>query len=133
MDWLHSGVIVAMFAAGIFLLAATYVRRKLQPNPLVNLSFLNSRNIIILAISIFVFKFVHLASIILVPSFLGNIQRYRATETGHALAWDAVRQFAVVWLVASAVIFTNSRLILAAGPSIVAPAAPVFAPPRCPL
>jgi MFS transporter, DHA2 family, multidrug resistance protein len=120
LDWFHSGVVVAMSAGGIFLLAATFVRRKLQPNPLVNLSFLNSRNTIILAVSIFVFKFVHLASIILVPGFLGNVQRYRATDTGHALAWVAVPQFAVVWLVAATIIFTNSRLILAAGLTIVA-------------
>jgi DHA2 family multidrug resistance protein len=120
LDWFHSGVVVAMSAAGIFLLAAAFIRRKLLPNPLVNLSFLNSRNTIILAVSIFVFKFVHLASIILVPGFLGNVQRYRATDTGHALAWVAVPQFAVVWLVAAAIIFTNSRLILAAGLTIVA-------------
>ncbi len=54
------------------------------------------------ALSIFVFKFVHLATIVLVPGFLGNIQHYRPTETGHALAWVAVPMFAVVWLVALA-------------------------------
>ena len=120
LDWFHSGVVVAMSAAGIFLLAAAFIRRKLQPNPLVNLSFVSSRNIIILATSIFVFKFVHLASIILIPGFLGTVQRYRATDTGHALAWVAVPQFAVVWLVAAAIIFTHSRLILATGLTIVA-------------
>jgi len=120
LDWFHSGVIVAMSAAGIFLLAATCVRRYLQPNPLVDLSFVKSRNFVILAMSIFVFKFVHLGSIILIPGFLGNIQRYRAVETGHALAWVAVPQFAAVWLVAAAIIFTNSRLILAASLTIVA-------------
>ena len=60
LDWLNSGVIVAMLVAGVFLLAAALVRRILQPNPTLNLSFLNRRNIIILALSIFVFKFVHL-------------------------------------------------------------------------
>jgi len=120
LDWFHSGVIVAMSAAGLFLLAATCVRRMLQPNPLVDLSFVNSRNLVILGISIFVFKFVHLGTIILIPGFLANIQRYRAVETGHALAWIALPQFAVVWLVAAAVIFTNSRLILAASLSVVA-------------
>jgi MFS transporter, DHA2 family, multidrug resistance protein len=120
LDWFHSGVIVALAAAGIFLLAATCVRRTLQPNPLVNLSFLNSRNIIILAMSIFVFRFVHLGSVALIPGFLGNIQRYRATETGYALAWVALPQFAVVWLVAVAVIFTDSRFILALGLTMVA-------------
>jgi len=120
LDWLHSGVIVAMLVAGLFLLAAAAVRRMLQPNPTVNLSFLNARNTIILAISIFVFKFGHLATIVLIPAFLGNIHQYRSVETGRALAWVALPQFAVVWLVALMVIFVSSRLILAMGLTIVA-------------
>jgi MFS transporter, DHA2 family, multidrug resistance protein len=120
LDWFHSGVIVAMSAAGLFLLVATFVRRMRQPNPLVDLSFVSSRNFVILAMSIVVFKFVHLATIILIPGFLGNIQRYRAVETGDALAWIAIPQFAVVWIVAAAVLFTNSRLILAVSLAIVA-------------
>jgi DHA2 family multidrug resistance protein len=113
--WLNSGVIVAMLAGGLFLFIATCVRRIRQPNPTLNLSFLNSRNAIILAVSIFVFKFVHLAALILMPGFLGNVQQYRPLETGHALAWVAVPMFAVVWLVAFLVIQTNSRLILTLG------------------
>ena len=65
------------------------------------LSFLNRRNIIILALSIFVFKFVHLSTVVLVPGFLSNIQGCRPTEDkGHSLAWVAVPMFIVVWLVA---------------------------------
>jgi DHA2 family multidrug resistance protein len=120
LDWLNSGVIVAMFAAGMFLLAAALVRRILQPNPTLNLSFLNRRNIFVLALSIFVFKFEHLATIVLVPGFLSNIQQYRPLETGHALAWVALPMFVVVWLVAVIVIYTNSRLTLSLGLTIVA-------------
>jgi MFS transporter, DHA2 family, multidrug resistance protein len=120
LDWLNSGLIVALFAAGTFLVAAACVRRILEPNPTLVLSFLNRRNIIILALSIFVFKFVHLATVMLVPGFLGNIQRYRPTEVGQALAWVAVPMFAVVWLVAAMVVHTNSRLILTLGLTIVA-------------
>src|ERR1700722_17921695 len=115
LDWLNSGAIVAMLAAGLFLLAAALARRIIQPNPILKLDFLKTRNIIILALSIFVFKFVHLATIVLVPGFLGNIQRYRPLETGHTLAWVALPMFAVVWLVAVSIIYTNSRLILAMG------------------
>ena len=39
----------------------------LEPNRTLKLDFLNTRNIIILALSVFVFKFVHLATIGLVP------------------------------------------------------------------
>ena len=115
LDWLNSGVIVALLVTGGFLLAAAWVRRILQPNPNLNLRFLNTRNIIVLSLSIFVFKFVHLAAIVLVPGFLSNIQHYRPLETGHTLAWVAVPMFVVVWLVAMSIIHTNSRLILAVG------------------
>jgi MFS transporter, DHA2 family, multidrug resistance protein len=120
LDWLNSGVVVAMVAAGLFLVAAAGVRRLFSPNPILNLSFLNRRNIIVLALSIFVFKFVHLSTVMLVPGFLSNIQRYRALEIGHALVWVAVPMFAIVWLVAWMVIHTNSRLILTVGLAIVA-------------
>src|SRR5215471_6237917 len=122
LDWLNSGVIVAMISAGIFLLAAAVVRRILDSNPTLSLYFLNSRNIIILGVSIFVFKFVHLATIVVVPGFLGNIQAYRPLQTGQALAWVAVPMLGVVWLVAWMVIYGNSRLILTLGLTTVAAA-----------
>jgi DHA2 family multidrug resistance protein len=115
LDWLNSGEIVAMLAGGAFLLIATLVRRMSQPNPTLSLSFLNRRNIVILSLSIFVFKFGHLATIVLVPSFLGNLQQYRPLETGHTLAWVALPMFALVLLVAAVVIRTSSRLVLALG------------------
>jgi DHA2 family multidrug resistance protein len=120
LDWLNSGVIVAMLAGGVFLLIATCVRRAVQPNPTLKLSFLNSRNTIILALSIFVFKFVHLSALVLVPGFLNTIQAYRPLETGHALAWVAVPMFGMVWLVAWLAIHTTSRLTLALGLTLVA-------------
>ena len=118
--WLNSGVIVAMFAGGVFLILAGAVRRLLQPNPTLKLSFLNRRNIFILSLSIFTFKFVHLSTIVLVPGFLGNIQEYRPLDTGRALAWVATPMFLVVWLVVLVVVQTTSRLTLAFGLTVVA-------------
>jgi DHA2 family multidrug resistance protein len=118
--WLNSGVIVAMFAGGLFLVAAAGVRRLLEPNPTLKLAFLNRRNIIILALSIFAFKFEHLSTIVLVPGFLGNIQHYRPLETGSALAWVAIPMFIVVCVVALIVVHTTSRLTLAVGLTLVA-------------
>jgi DHA2 family multidrug resistance protein len=115
-----------MLCAGMFLIAASVVRRIFNPNPVVSLSFLNRRNIIILGLSIFIFKFVHLATIVLVPSFLSSVQEYRALQTGQALAWVAVPMFAAVWLVAWMVVYSNSRLILTFGLAIVAAASWFF-------
>src|ERR1700744_2403744 len=120
LDWLNSSTIVGMLAAGLFLFGATIVGRLVQPNPIVNLKFLNTRNIIILATSIFVFKFMHLATMVLVPGFLANVQLYRPLETGHALAWVALPMFAMVWLAATIIIYTNSRLVLALGLTVCA-------------
>jgi DHA2 family multidrug resistance protein len=115
LDWFKSGVIVGLFAAGVLLLGASLVRRWLQPNPLLNLGFLSSRNVFLLAAAIFFFKFVHLAAIVLIPSFLGNIQGYRALETGSALAWVAAPQFVFGWIVAVLVIRFDTRVVMAAG------------------
>ena len=124
--WLNSGVIVAMVVAGVFLLVVTCISRGRQPNPLANLSFLNTRNIIILATSILVFRFVLLVVYVLIPGFLGNIEGYRAVQTGQTLAWVALPQFAVVWLVALTIIRTNSRLVMALGFAVIAAASWIF-------
>lgn len=120
LDWLNSGVIVAMLAGGIVLVLAAAVRRLMQPNPTLELPFLKSRNIIILALSVFAFKFVHLATLILIPGFLGNIQQYRPLEMGHALAWVALPMFVVVLLAAKVILHTTTRLTLALGLTVVA-------------
>jgi DHA2 family multidrug resistance protein len=124
--WLNSGVIVAMLAAGVFLVVVTCIRRGRLPNPLANLAFLNTRNIIILATSILVFRFVLLVVYVLIPGFLGNIQGYRALQTGQTLAWVALPQFLVVWLVALTIIHTNSRLVMAVGFTVIASASWIF-------
>ncbi len=43
-----------------------------------------------------------------------------ALETGHALAWVALPMFTVVWLAATIIIYTNSRLVLALGLTVCA-------------
>ncbi len=69
----------------------------------------------------------HLATVVLIPEFLGTIQDYRPVETGRALAWVAVPMFVVVWFVAAIVIHTNSRLVLTLGLTIVAVACWIYA------
>ena len=63
--WLHSGVIVGMLSAGIVLILASVVRRLVQPLPVLDLAFLSKRNIVVIGLSIFVFKFAQLATLVL--------------------------------------------------------------------
>ena len=118
--WLHSGIIVGMLSAGIVLILASLVRRLVQPLPVLDLKFLSTRNIIVIGLSIFVFKFAQLATLVLVPSFLENIHDYRPLQIGDALAWVALPMFVTVWVIAIVVVFTNSRLILALGLTLAA-------------
>jgi DHA2 family multidrug resistance protein len=118
LDWLNSGVIVAMFGAGSVLLVAAVCRRLIQPNPILDLQFLWRRNVVIIGSAIFVFKFVQLSTIMLVPSYLGTIQHYLPIQTGRTLAWVAAPMFVIVWIVALAVVFTNSRVVMACGLSL---------------
>jgi DHA2 family multidrug resistance protein len=120
LDWLGSGVIVAMLVTGAFLIIAAIIRRWVSPNPLVNLPYLKYRNTLILGATLFSFRFVLLAIALLIPAFLGAIQGYRPLETGRVLAWGVVPQLFVGILAAWLMRSIDNRLILAAGFATVA-------------
>jgi DHA2 family multidrug resistance protein len=120
LDWWNSGVFAGMLAGGLSLLIAAFVRRLSQPNPLVNLPFLNARNIAILGLGVFTIRFALLAPLVAIPGFLGSIQQYRPIQTGAALAWVAAPQFVLVWVVAIGTAFIQPRIVMAAGFATVA-------------
>jgi len=120
LDWWNSGVFVGMLAGGFALLLAALARRYFQPNPLVNLPFLNARNIIILGLGVFTIRFALLAPLAGIPGFLGAIQQYRPIQTGAALAWVAAPQFVLVWIAAIAAVFIPPRIVMASGFATVA-------------
>jgi DHA2 family multidrug resistance protein len=73
-------------------------------------------------LGIFFIRFSLLASLVMIPGFLGNIQQYRPIQTGHALAWVAAPQFVLVWLAAIAMVFVPPRIVMAAGFATIAAA-----------
>src|SRR6201991_226565 len=120
LNWLESGVIVAMLVTGAFLILAAAIRRWMSPNPLVNLPFLKNRNTLILGTALFSFRFVLLAIALLIPSYLGAIQGYRPLETGRVLLWVGVPQVIVGIIAARLMRRFDSRLIFASGFAIIA-------------
>jgi len=120
LNWWNSGAVIGLFAAGGGLVLASIARRYLQPNPLLNLPFLNARNIAILGLGIVLFRFALLAPLAAIPGFLANVQQYRAIQTGQSLAWVAAPLFVMVWLAAIATVFIQPRIVSAAGFAIVA-------------
>ena len=120
LDWWRSGLFVALFAGGIFMLLASLTRRLLQANPLVNLRFLWRRNILSLAVVLIFFRFVLLGTVVALPSFLGTIRGYRPEQIGPVLLWIALPQILcgllAVWLLGR----IDARLVLTAGFTLVA-------------
>src|SRR5262249_40277547 len=115
LDWLNSGVIVAMTLSGAFLLAAAIIRRWFSPNPFVNIPFITKRNLLLFGLALFSFRFVLLTVAFLIPSYLGAIQNYRPLETGRVMLWITVPQLVMGWISARLMRRFDGRLPLALG------------------
>src|SRR5277367_352843 len=84
LDWLHSGLINALFFSAMIFLLASLIRRLRSPNPLVDLPYLRHWNTILLAFALGLFRFCLLATIILIPQSLA-IHGFEADQIAPAL------------------------------------------------
>src|SRR6201991_1734924 len=120
LDWLNSGVIVALLVTAAFLLVVTVVRRWFSPNPMVNPIFLVNRNTALICACLFSFRFVLLAIALLLPGVLAVTQNYRPLQTGQVLLW------LIPTLILSGVIAArlmrriDNRIVFASGFTVVA-------------
>lgn len=119
LDWFHSSLIIGLTTSGAFLVLAAVVRHFMLPNPLVHYQFLIRRNTLLLALVIISFRFVMLATVVSIPSFLGSVRGFLPLQEAPILVWVAVPQF-VLGLVAMSLLRTiDPRLILASGFGLV--------------
>jgi DHA2 family multidrug resistance protein len=89
LDWWRSGLFNALFFCGTFFLGISILRRLRTPNPLVDLPFLRRWNTIILGLTLILFRFCLLSTIVLVPQSL-SIHGFEADQIGPAVIWSAV-------------------------------------------
>jgi DHA2 family multidrug resistance protein len=120
LDWLNSGTVVGLIASGVFLLLATVIRRLLMPNPLVNFKFLARRNTLLLGAVLIFFRFVMLATVVIIPSYLGSVKGFLPLQTGPVLLWVALPQCLCGILAVYLLKYIDARLILTAGFALVA-------------
>src|ERR1700722_8332624 len=119
LDWFHSSLIIGLVVAGAFLILAAIVRHFLLPNPLINYQFLLRRNTLLLALVLISFRFIMLATVVSIPSFLGAVRGFLPLQEAPILAWVALPQF-VLGIAAMALMRRiDPRLILTAGFSLV--------------
>jgi DHA2 family multidrug resistance protein len=120
LDWLNSGTIVGLIASGGFLLLATTVRRLRMPNPLINFRFLARRNTLLLGAILIFFRFVMLATVVAIPSYLASVKGYLPLQTGPVLLEIALAQGVCGLFALYLLQYVDARLIVTSGFGLVA-------------
>jgi DHA2 family multidrug resistance protein len=109
-----------LFVAGAFFLLCALVRRWRGPNFLVDLPYLRKWNTILLGFALFSFRFVLLATIVIIPQSLA-VRGLDAGQFGPAVTWSAVFEFILAFV--GALLLNkgfDSRLMMAIGFTAVA-------------
>jgi len=120
LDWWRSGLFTSLVLSGSFLVLCGILRRLLGPNPLVELPYLRFRNTLLLGVILFIFRFVLLSTIILIPTSLA-VQGFEANQIGPAVIWTALPQLPIAFAIAFLLSRNaDSRLITATGFALIA-------------
>jgi DHA2 family multidrug resistance protein len=120
LDWWRSGMFNALFASGSFFLLCALVRRLRIPNFLVDLPYLRQWNTILLAVALFTFRFVLLATILIIPQTL-SVRGLDAEQLGPAVVWTAIFELTLAF-VGALLLYKgiDSRLLMAIGFTAIA-------------
>jgi DHA2 family multidrug resistance protein len=120
LDWWRSGVFTALVASGLFLVLCAIARRMRAPNPFVDLPYLRQWNTIAAAVALFGFRFVLLATALLIPQSL-SFRGLDAAQYGPAVLWTAIAEMFLAVFVAQLLNKgLDSRLSMALGFATIA-------------
>jgi DHA2 family multidrug resistance protein len=97
LDWWRSGLFTALVAGSVFFLLCALLRRVRGPNPLVDLPYLRNWNTILLALALFMFRFVLLGTIVIIPQSL-SLRGLDPEQFGPAVLWTAVFELTVAFI-----------------------------------
>jgi MFS transporter, DHA2 family, multidrug resistance protein len=96
------------------------VRHYAQPNPLVNLKFLLHRNTLLLGVVLFFFRFVLLATVVDIPSYLGSVKGFIPQQVGPVLLWVALPQCVCGLIAMFSLRYIDARLLMTFGFGLIA-------------
>ena len=120
LDWWHSGLFTAMFAGALFFLVCALLQRFRRPNFLIDLPYLRNWNTVLLAFGLFMFRFVLLGTVVIIPLSL-SVRGLDAEQYGSAVFWTAVFELTLA-LIGALLLYrgTNSHLLMAIGFTAIA-------------
>ncbi len=97
LDWLGSGTVMALLAAGAVLFAGFLVNESLVRQPWAHVNVLFSRNVGLSLVVILLYTLTSLSNSSLVPNFLGNVVLLRPEQSGLLLlTYGALPMFVLV-------------------------------------
>ena len=120
LNWMNSATIIALIVSGLFLLLAAVIRHLRLPHPMVNLKFLMRRNTLLLGLTVVFFDFTILATVFLLPNYLGAVKGYLPLQIGPVMLWAALPQCIFGLLALYLLKYIDARLILTAGFTLIA-------------
>jgi len=120
LDWWRSGLFTSLFVGGVFFVLCSLIRRRRGPNFLVDLPYLRKRNTLLLGFALFFFRFVLLATLVIIPQSLA-VRGLDAGEYASAVLWSGVFEF-ILAFVGAFFLYRgiDSRLLMAMGFAAIA-------------
>ena len=115
LDWLNSGVVVGLLAAGGLLIAAFIVQELRAAQPLFDLKTVRQADVWIPTLMIGIYGFGSTATSFVLPDYLTRVQNLRPLQTADVLNWIALPQLVLVPLTAWLLRYLDARLVLAVG------------------
>jgi len=120
LDWLNSGTVVGLLAAGGLLIAAFVANEYLVPQPLFDFSVIRRANVWIPAVMIGIYGFGSTATSFILPDYLTRVQGLRSLQSADVLNWIALPQIVLVPLIAWLLRYVDARFMLALGFALIA-------------
>jgi len=122
LDWWRSGVFNGLVMAGTFLVLCAIVHRLRRPNPFVDVPYLGQWNTVLLGAALMAFRFVLLATIIVIPQSL-SVRGLDAGQFAPAVLWTAVPELVLAFFAAHLLNKgVDSRLVMGIGFAAIAAA-----------
>lgn len=115
LDWLNSGAVCGLLAAGILLLIVFLLYEHVHPHPFIDLKVVFGPPIPILLVLVGFLRLTILSTAYLIPQYLGPVRGYRALEVGQSLIWIAVPQLVICPLAAVMLRRSDPRLVASIG------------------
>jgi MFS transporter, DHA2 family, multidrug resistance protein len=115
LDWLNSGLIWALMAAGLLLITAFLIHEARTAHPLVNLKVAFGSPLPSLLLLIAFLRLTITSTAYLIPLFLGSVRGFRDLEVGETLIWIAAPQLILCPLAGLMLRRSDPRLVSSIG------------------